>query len=103
MSVRKGDTVLVTGGKEKGRTGRIDRILADENRVVIEGVNMVIRHVRPRPDVRQAGRVQKEAPIHISNVALICNKCNKPTRPRIKVLDDGKKVRECRSCNEAID
>ena len=103
MSVRKGDTVLVTGGKEKGRTGRIDRILADENRVVIEGVNMVIRHIRPRPDVRQAGRVQKEAPIHISNVALICNKCNKPTRPRIKVLDDGKNVRECRSCNEAID
>ena len=103
MSVRKGDTVLVTSGKEKGRTGRVDRILADENRVVIEGVNMVIRHVRPRPDVRQAGRVQKEAPLHVSNVALICNKCNNPMRPRIKVLDGGKKVRECRSCNEAID
>ena len=103
MNIRKGDTVLVTGGREKGRTGRVDRTIVDKNRVVIEGVNMVIRHVRPRPDVRQAGRVQQEAPIDISNVALICNKCNKPMRPKVKTLDDGKKIRECRICNEAVD
>ena len=64
---------------------------------------MVVRHMRPRPDVRQAGRVQKESPIHMSNVMLVCNKCSKPTRVRTTYLDDGKKVRVCLQCKETMD
>ena len=103
MKIRRGDTVMVIAGKEKGKSGKIERIQADKNRVVVEGINMVIRHMRPRPDVRQAGRVQKESPIHLSNVMLVCNKCSKPTRVRATYLDDGKKVRVCLQCRETID
>ena len=103
MRIRKGDTVLVIVGKEKGRKGRIDRIIPSKNRVVVEGLNMVIRHMRPRPDVRQAGRVQKESPIHVSNVMLICNKCEEPSRIRVSFLEDRRKVRVCLRCRETID
>jgi len=103
MKIRRGDTVMVIAGKEKGKSGKIERILADKNRVVVEGINMVIRHMRPRPDVRQAGRVQKESPIHLSNVMLLCNKCSKPTRVKATYLEDGKKVRVCLQCRETID
>ena len=103
MRIRKGDTVMVMSGKEKGRRGRVDRILTKENRMVIEGVNMITRHVRARPGVRQAGRIQQEAPIHVSNVMLICNKCDRPSRLRVTFLEDGKKVRMCHRCQETID
>ena len=102
MNIRAGDTVLVRAGKEKGRTGRVDRIIASNNRVVVEGLNMIVRHVKPRPDMRQAGRIQQESPMNLSNVMLVCNKCNKATRPRVNFLDDGKKVRVCRLCRETI-
>lgn len=103
MKIRKGDTVLVITGKEKGKTGKVDRILAARDRLTIEGVNMVVRHMRPRPGVRQAGRIQKESPLHVSNVMLVCNKCEKPTRARAESLDDGRKVRVCLRCKETID
>ena len=94
---------MVIAGKEKGKSGKVERIQADRNRLVVEGINMVVRHMRPRPDVRQAGRVQKESPIHMSNVMLVCNKCSKPTRVRTTYLDDGKKVRVCLQCKETMD
>ena len=103
MRVRKGDTVLVIAGKEKGRKGRVERLIPSKNRVVVEGLNMVIRHMRPRPDVRQAGRVQKESPIHLSNVMLICNKCEEPSRVRVSFLEERRKVRVCLRCRETID
>lgn len=103
MRVQKGDLVLVIGGKDKGKTGRIDRQLTKQDRVVVEGVNMITRHVRPRPGMRQSGRVQQEGPIHVSNVMLICNKCNRPTRPRNMRLESGKRVRTCPRCKEVID
>ena len=103
MRIRSGDTVLVIAGKEKGKTGRVDRQLIKEDRVVVEGVNMITRHVRPRPNVRQSGRIQQEAPIHVSNVLLICNKCNKPIRPESVQLDTGARVRGCPKCKEVID
>ena len=103
MKIRKGDTVLVIAGKERGRRGRVEKVLLAQNRIMVEGINMVTRHVRPRQDVRQAGRIQQEAPIHISNVVLICNKCGKPTRIRTSYLDDGRKVRECLQCRETIE
>ncbi len=103
MRIRSGDTVLVIAGREKGRTGRVDRQNTKENRVVVEGVNMITRHVRPRPNVRQSGRIQQEAPIHISNLALICNKCNRPMKPTSLRLDTGMRVRGCPKCKEVID
>ena len=102
MKIRRGDTVLVVAGKEKGRQGRVERVLTGEDRVVVEGVNMVVRHVRPTPGVRQAGRVQRESPLHVSNVMLICAACNQPVRVRHGVLDNGRKVRICQRCGKTI-
>ncbi len=103
MRIRSGDTVLVIAGKDKGKTGRVDRQLTDKDRIIVEGVNRVTRHVKPRPNVRQTGRIQQEAPIHISNVVLICNKCNQPTKPNIVLLETQNRVRGCPRCGEVID
>ena len=103
MRIRNGDTVLVIAGKEKGKAGRVDRQLPKEGRVVIDGVNLVTRHMRPRPGVRQSGRIQQEASVHISNVVLICNKCNQPVKPRSVKLETGDRVRGCPKCKEVID
>ncbi len=103
MSIKRGDTVLVIAGKEKGKTGRVDRQLTEKNRVVVEGVNLVTRHVKARPGLRQSGRIQQEAPIHVSNVMLICNKCSRPTRPKVTQLATGERVRSCPKCQEVID
>ena len=103
MRIKNGDTVLVIAGKEKGKTGRVERQILAENRVVVEGVNIITRHIKPRPGMRQAGRIQREAPIHISNVMLICNKCGATTRPKTVTLDTGNRVRSCPKCKEVID
>ncbi len=103
MRIRTGDTVLVIAGKEKGKTGRVERQSPENDRIVIEGVNIVTRHMKGRPGVRQSGRIQKEAPVHASNVVLICNKCNRPTKPRTNFLDTGARVRSCTKCQEVID
>ena len=103
MRIRSGDTVLVIAGKDKGKTGRVDRQYTKENRLVVEGVNMITRHVRARPGVRQSGRIQQEAPIHVSNVVLVCNKCNQPTHPKTVFLESGVRVRNCPKCGEVID
>ena len=103
MNIRRGDTVLVIAGKDKDKRGRVERVLPQETRAIVEGANIITRHVKAQPGIRQAGRVQREAPIHISNVMLICNKCNKPARVRVRTLDDGRKVRACQNCKEAID
>ena len=103
MRIRSGDTVLVIAGKEKGKTGRVDRQLTKGNRVVVEGVNMVTKHMKPRPGIRQSGRIQQEAPIHISNVILVCNKCNQPMKPTSVRLETGARVRGCPKCKEVID
>lgn len=103
MRIRNGDNVLVIAGRDKGKTGRVERNLPKVGRVVVEGVNVVTKHMRGQPGVRQAGRIQFEAPIHVSNVVLICNKCNQPTRPRIAFLETGARVRICNKCQEVID
>ncbi len=103
MRIRTGDNVLVIAGKEKGKTGRVERQVSGQDRIVIEGVNMVTRHMKARPGVSQSGRIQKEASIHASNVVLICNKCNEPTKPKIVFLDTGSRVRSCTKCQEVID
>ena len=102
MRIRTGDNVLVIAGKEKGKTGRVER-RSGQDRLFVEGVNLVTKHMKPRPGISQGGRIQKEASIHASNVVLICNKCNEPTKPKTTFLDTGAKVRSCTKCQEVID
>jgi len=103
VKIRKNDTVVVIAGKDKGKKGKVRRALPKKSRVLVEGLNMIKRHSRARRAARQAGIIELEAPVHVSNVMLLCNKCAKPTRVGFKILDDGKKVRICRSCQEVID
>ena len=103
MKVRKNDTVLVIAGKDKGKKGKIRFSYPREERVVVEGINMVKRHSRAKGVARQAGIVEREASLHVSNVMLICNKCGKPARVGSRKLEDGKKARLCRSCLEVLD
>ena len=103
MRIRSGDTVLVIAGKEKGKTGRVDRQVTKQDRVIVEGVNMITRHIKSNPNVRQSGRIQREAAIHVSNLVLICNKCNKPPKPVSIALETGARVRGCPKCKEVID
>lgn len=103
MKIRKNDTVVIIAGKDRGKRGKVRRAWPDENRVIVEGVNMIKRHSRARRATRQAGIIELEAPIHISNVMLVCEKCGTPTRVGFHFLADGKKVRVCKSCREVID
>ncbi len=103
MKVHKDDTVLVISGKNKGKRGKVHRVIPDENRVLVEGVNIVKRHMKPRGATMQAGIIEKEAPINASNVMVVCGKCNKPTRVGYRFLDNGNKVRFCKECDEIFD
>ncbi len=103
MKVRKNDTVVVIGGRDRGKKGKVRRALPEKESVVVEGLNMIKRHSRAGRAARQAGIIELEAPIHVSKVMLICDKCNKPTRVGSRVLEDGRKVRICRSCQEVVD
>ncbi len=103
MKIRKNDTVLVVAGKDRGKTGKVRFAYPGDNRVLVEGVNMVKRHTRARAQVRQAGIIEREAPINVSNVMLLCSQCNHPSRVGYRSLEDGKKVRYCHACGEVID
>ena len=103
MRIRRDDTVVIITGKDRGKKGKVRRAFPDEDRVVVEGLNMIKRHSRARRATRQAGIIELEAPIHVSDVMLVCNKCGNPTRINFRFLDDGKKVRICNSCREVID
>ncbi|UCH51141.1 MAG: 50S ribosomal protein L24 [Chloroflexota bacterium] len=103
MNIRKNDTVLVIAGKDRGKKGKVRKALPKKDKVIVEGVNMIKRHSRARREARQAGIIELEAPLDISNVMLICNKCNKPARVGFRFLADGRKARFCRSCHEVID
>jgi large subunit ribosomal protein L24 len=101
--LRKDDTVMVIAGRERGKTGKVLRVLAERDRVIVERVNMVKRHVKPR-GVQQPGGIQeKEASIHLSNVVPICGRCNKPTRVGSRRLADGQAQRVCKRCGEPLD
>ncbi len=103
MNIRKNDNVVVVAGKDKGKKGRVRFVYPKKNRILVEGVNFIKMHSRARAQVRQAGIIEREAPINISNVMLVCNRCNKPVRVSFRKLEDGRKVRICRSCSEVID
>src|SRR3989337_1820529 len=103
MKIRKNDTVLVIVGKDKGKQTKVAFALPKEGKLMVEGVNMIKRHSRAVKGARQAGIIEREAAIRISNVMIVCHKCNQPARVGSLVLEDGKKVRVCRSCKEVID
>jgi len=101
--LRKNDQVEVIAGKDKGRVGKVLRVLRDEDKAVVERINMVKRHTKSR-EMNQAGQiVDKEVPIHVSNLQLICPECTKTGRISKKILDDGTKVRVCKSCGGTIE
>lgn len=103
MKIRKGDNVLITTGKDNGKKGKVRKALPRKNALIIEGLNIIKRHSRTGGQAKQGGIIEMEAPVDISNVMLICNKCNKPARIGFKLLPDGKKVRICKVCKEPID
>ena len=103
MHIRKNDSVMVIAGRERGKTGKVLRVLPDEDRAVIERVNLIKRHTRPKGPQQPGGIVEKEASIHASNLMVMCDKCNAPVRIGRKILADGNKIRICRRCGEALD
>jgi large subunit ribosomal protein L24 len=102
--IRKNDTVLVMTGKDRGKRGRVLKIIPERNRLVVEGVNFIKRHTRPNPTRNiKGGIVQREAALHASNVQLVCPECSAATRIGHRVLGDGRKVRICRKCEGVVD
>lgn len=100
---RKDDKVKIITGKDKGKIGKIMRVDRKKARIVVENINMVKRHAKPSAQNKQGGIIENEAPIAISNVMLMCGKCVSATRSKMKILEDGKKVRVCIKCDEIID
>ena len=101
--IKKDDKVKVIAGKDSGKIGKVLKVNRKKQRVLVENINIVKRHTRPSAANRQGGIIESEAPIHWSNVMLMCNKCIQPVRIKMQQLDDGKKIRVCRKCNEQID
>ncbi|SMC75638.1 50S ribosomal protein L24 [Papillibacter cinnamivorans] len=102
LNIRKDDTVIVLSGKDRGKKGKVMRTVPDDNKVIVEGINMVSRHTKPRKQGEEGGILQKEAPIYAGKVMRVCPKCGKPTRPAHQILADGSKARLCKKCGETI-
>ncbi len=103
MQIRKNDSVMVIAGKERGKTGKVLRVVTDKDSVIVERLNIVKRHTKPRGPQQSGGIIEKEAAIHASNIMIMCDKCNAPVRIGRKILADGKKIRICRRCLEALE
>ncbi len=102
MHIRKDDTVFVNTGKDKGKTGKVIKIFTGEKKALVQGINFLKKHQRRTQQDQQGGIIQKEMPIHISNLLLVCPKCNKPTRSKVNILGDGSKLRSCVKCKDTI-
>ena len=103
VHVRRGDTVAILAGRERGKRGKVLRVFPDEGRVLVEKVNMIKKHQRPTQKLRQGGIIEREGALALSNVLLVCGRCDRAVRTGIKVLGDGGKTRVCRRCGESID
>jgi len=103
FKVKKGDQVMIIAGRERGKTGDISRVEPGKSRVYVEKLNLVKRHQKPSAKFKHGGIIEKEAPIHISNVMILCAKCKGPVRVGRRVLEDGTRVRFCKKCNEVLD
>jgi large subunit ribosomal protein L24 len=102
-SIRRNDMVMVISGKEKGKRGKVLIVLSDKQRIVVERVNFIKRHQRPTQKARQGGIVEREGSLHVSNVMLVCGRCDRPTRVGTQVLANGHRARVCRRCREIVD
>jgi len=102
MRIKKGDTIYVVAGKEKGKTGKVLRFSQATNRVLVQGINFVKKHSRQTRQDQPGGILQKESSLHISNLVFYCPRCNKPSRLGAKFLSDGSKVRVCKNCKEMV-
>ena len=102
VHVKTGDTVVILSGKDKGKQGKVLQVSPKERKVIVEGLNIATKHVKPRRQGEQGGIVEAEAAMYASKVQLVCPKCSKPTRIAHKILEDGSKVRVCKSCSEEI-
>ena len=103
MRFRTEDNVLVIKGRDRGKQGRVQQVDLKKNKVVVEGVNVALRHTKPNMGVRQGGIIQKEMPVNAANVMLVCVHCTNPTRIRFRRLADGTKARTCIRCQEVIE
>ena len=101
--IKKNDTVMVIAGRERGKTGKVLRVITAKERALIERHNLVKRHQKPRGPQSPSGIVEKEAPIHLSNLMIMCDKCNAPVRMGKRLLEDGRSVRVCRRCGDQLD
>src|ERR1051326_1417857 len=101
--VRRGDTVAVVAGRERGKRGKVLRVLPAAGRVLVEKINMMKKHQRPTQKLRQGGIIEREAALALSNVLLVCARCDRPVRTGIKLLADGRKARVCKRCGESVD
>jgi len=103
MHVKKGDKVVVISGKDRGKSGKILTSIPKDNRIIVEGINMLTKHKKADRQVQQAGIVHQEGTISVTNVMIYCNKCKQGVRTKLRILDDGKKVRECVKCGEMFE
>ena len=101
--IKRNDTVMVIAGRERGKTGKVLRVLPATQRALIERLNLVKRHQKPRGPQSPSGIIEKEAPIHLSNIMMLCDKCNAPVRMGKRLLEDGRSVRVCRRCGDQLD
>ena len=101
--IKKDDKVIVLAGKERGKIGAVLKVEPEKERVLIEKVNMVKKHAKASTQTAQGGIIEKEAPLNISDVMIVCNKCTEPTRIGKRVLEDGSKIRVCKKCGEPMD
>jgi large subunit ribosomal protein L24 len=102
MRVAKDDTVMVISGDDRGKTGRVLKVFPENKRIIIEGINFIKRHTKPKSRMQPGGLIEKEAPIHVSNVMVVCPRCGEGSRPKRARLADGRRVRQCGKCNEII-
>jgi large subunit ribosomal protein L24 len=102
MEIKKGDKVKILTGKDRGKTGKVLKVVKESGKVSVEGVNMRTKHMRPKKEGEKGQRIQFPAPMDLSNIILICQKCSKPTRIGTKRLEDKSKVRVCKKCKEVI-
>ena len=102
MNIKKDDIVVVLSGKDKGKEGKVLSTDPKAGKVLVEGVNMATRHIKPQKQGDEGGIIRSEAPLYASKVMRVCPKCGKPTRASIQVLADGSKVRVCKKCGETI-
>ncbi len=101
--IRKDDKVIVLAGKERGKIGTVLKVDPEKERVIIEKINMVKKHAKASSQTAQGGIIEKEAPLNISDVMIVCNKCAEPTRIGKRILEDGSKIRVCKKCGEPMD